>query len=137
MWKNRTGYVVMIIAAVGLFAGSGQLFMAYIAAGLVILAVLMAALIRRDASRIEIGLSVPGRATEGKTITLVLKISVTGKIWVTQKLLINLKMENRVFGKSERKQIALLFSNRQKEYNFDRKDPGTGFVTSVLRKYPK
>lgn len=119
MWKNRTGYVVMIAAAVGLFVGSGQLFMVYIAAGLAVLAVLLGVLIRRDASRIEIGLAVPGHATEGKNITFVLKVSVTGKIWVTQKLLINLKMKNQMFGNTDRKQITLLFSSKQKEYHME------------------
>ena len=119
MWKNRTGYVVMIIAAVGLFIGSGQLFMAYIAAGLIVLAVLVAVLIRRDASRVEIGLSVPGSATEGKNITLELTVSLSGKIWVTQKLLVNMKMENRMFGKSDREQISLLFSSKQKKYHLE------------------
>lgn len=119
MWKNRTGYGIMTLAAIVLFVGSGQLYMAYIAAGLICLAVLMAVLIRRDASRIEMELSVPGRVLEGKEIALILKVQVKGRIWVTQKLIADIKMKNQMFAKTGRKRIELLFSREKKEYQVE------------------
>ena len=102
MWKNRAGYGVMILAALVLFISSGQPFMAYIAAVMSVLAVLTAVLIRRDASRISMELSVPGRVMEGKEITLVLNVRTTGRIWVTQKLIADIEMKNQMFGQVHR-----------------------------------
>lgn len=119
MWKNRAGYGVMILAALVLFISSGQPFMAYIAAVMSVLAVLTAVLIRRDASRISMELSVPGRVMEGKEIALVLNVRTTGRIWVTQKLIADIEMKNQMFGKVHRELVEVLFSKKKKEYRVE------------------
>ena len=116
MWKNRVGYGMILLGGILLCFLSGQLFMGCMVLLLAITAVLMAILIRRDAARMEVRLSVPGRVREGREIALILKVQTTGRIRATRKILADIQIENRMFGQRQKKQIELLYQEGKAEY---------------------
>lgn len=116
MWKNRAGYGIMMLGGMLLFFLSGQLVIGGIVLLLAVMACLMALLIRRDASRMEVRLSVPGRVREGREIDLILNVQTSGRIWVTRKIIVDIQVENRMFGQMRQKRVELIYLAEKSEY---------------------
>lgn len=116
MRKNKAGYVLMLLAETAVFIWSGQPFLAWIVIGQIVAAVLVAVLLKRDAAKIHLFFSVPGSAQEGKQATFAANIQVDGRLWVTQRVIAEFKVKNRMFGTQETRKISIMIDDQSKKY---------------------
>lgn len=118
MWKNRAGYVLMIVVMLVLFFCFGQPFLLWIAVGMAVLAVLMLILARLDAAKIRAELLIPASGQEGRNLTFALKIDTTGRIWSLQELTTEIQIENRMFGTVQKERISVALTGKEMIYKF-------------------
>lgn len=116
MRKNRAGYAVMLLAEILLFIWSGQPFLACVVIGQIFVTILVAVMLRRDAAKIRLEFSVPVSAQEGRAAAFAVKVHVDGRLWVTQRMIVEIKLKNRMFGTQEQRKISLMISDQTKRY---------------------
>lgn len=107
---------MMVLGGGILFFLSGQLFFAWIVAGQLVLAVLMGLLIRRDASRLVLDVSVPRSAVQGKQLEIGLTVMRMGRIFAAQRITAEFGSSNRMYGEERKEAVSLLFSRQKEDY---------------------
>ncbi len=105
MGVNRAGYIILILSLLVMFYTSGQPFLIYITAVLLIFALVSCILLLTDASKIKTRLKIAGSTQFGNDITYVLDIYGNRRLFVTKNVVVNLEIYNKMFGNTSYKTI--------------------------------
>lgn len=116
MKKNRIAYSLIFIGELAFFIWSGQPFLAWLAVMHVLVALLIAVLLKRDASRIHLQFVMPGSVQEGKNLVFTVKVQVDGTLLAMQHIVADVEIKNKMFDVVEKKRIALEIEGRTREY---------------------
>lgn len=107
MWKNRTGYVCMLLMMAGMLFHFGRPFLLGMLVLMVVLPLVMAAVLQTDARKIQVQLLARSGGKAGQELTAEFQISSSKKLYASGKLRVELKISNRMFGTEERRRMLL------------------------------
>ena len=107
MWKKRTGYGCMLVVMSGMLFRFGRPFLLGMLILMLVLPVLLAVLLRTDAGKIRVELQVRPGGKAGKELPVKLKIVSSGRFYAVGSLMVEMKIQNRMFGTEERKCLLL------------------------------
>lgn len=129
MRKNRTGYVCMLLAVAGLLFQFGRPFLLGTLILMLVLPLLLAVLLKTDAGKLQVKLSVRSGGKAGKELPAEWRISSKSRLFATGRLLIEMKVCNRMFGTEERKRILLESVESENCYPLRMRMPLCGEIT--------
>lgn len=116
MWKSRLGYgILAVVFAVLLFFFS-QPFFLWILIGMVVVAVEMALLLRRDAGYLEIELKAKSGIHVGDTGSLILHVKTQHRLFAVAGAEVKMIIDHKMFGGTEKKTLWLDLSDASQEY---------------------
>lgn len=129
MWKNRWGYLFLVITfAVLLFLFSKPFFL-YAIIALVILAVAMGIMVRWDAENIH--LEIPERFTNLKDdrTSIRLRVGVSHELRATRSLLAEFVICNKMFGRTEEKRLLFQLSRKEEVFEIPVESKACGEIS--------
>lgn len=107
MWKNRTGYVCMLAVMAGMLFHFGRPFLMGMLVLMTVLPLAMAAVLKIDAGKIRVQLKNRTGGKAGQELPAGFQISSDGKLRAAGKLLVEMKISNRMFGTEEERRVLL------------------------------
>lgn len=121
MWKNRVGYGFTLILTLALWFLFSNRFLMYVAIGMVLIVILTGVLVHRDAKRMEIHMGIPQISQEGKKGKLHLKVHARGNVCAAQSIIVDMKMQNKMYGTEQKKRLQLLLNGKNSEFEIPQK----------------
>lgn len=116
MWKSRLGYGILAVIFTALLFFFSQPFFLWILTGMIVVAVGMALLLRRDAGYLEIELKAKSGIHVGDKESLILQVRNRHRIFVAAGAEVKLLVNHKMFGGTEQKTLWLDLSEISQEY---------------------
>lgn len=116
MRRNRFSYSLVILLCLVLFFLYEKPFLLGMALFLIALAVLMAFLVKLDAGKIGVSLSVNPVGTEGNEIPLHFTIERRGRILAARDVCIKARIQNKLLGTEETREYSFPLENGGKDF---------------------
>lgn len=107
MWKNRIGYAGMVLALTVLLYFFGRPFLLEIIVLMLVLPVLMAVLLKRDAHHMQIQIQIRNGGKTGRELPADLRVLSKKRLLSTGSVQLNMKIRNVMFGTEETKRLVL------------------------------
>lgn len=117
MRKNKAGYICLMILLTLMLIFFGKAFLLWIIICLAVFGVITAILIRMDAGKVKVDITLQGGSQEGQDYKLGVKIEEVEKLKVCGYILLELESENQLFQKKEQRKYLIPLSDRQSVYD--------------------
>lgn len=129
MWKNRTGYLLVLVTLAVLFVIFGKPFLLCVfvmTAGLPPVEWLM---LRRDADSIDLSLSVQPGGREDEPLRLSFEAASPHVLHAARSVYADLTLHNRLLGQTEHRRVALTLTASRNRYTYSVTPPCCGAIT--------
>lgn len=129
MWKNRTGYIAMLVMTNGLFFHFGRPFLLGMLIFLLVLPVVLLILLKTDARKIQLEFQIRSGARAEKEVPTELQIHANGRLYASGGILVEMKIHNLMFDTQEQKNLFLEPIEGGEHYPFQMSIPLCGEVS--------
>ena len=116
MRKNRLGYGLTFVLLLVLWFMFSNRYLLYMALGMIGIAILVYVLLLWDAKKITVQMDIPQASRNGKDREVYLQVRRKGRIKAVQSLLMDIRIENQMFGIGETRRVQLLLDDLSGRY---------------------